>query len=408
MQIRESIIMALVAIRQNKLRSILTLLGIAIGVFSIIAVMTSMRVLQNTVESGLSFFGAHTIQIQKFPAIHTGGADWQKYRMRKDITYQQGRLVSERSQLAVAVGIESWQGGRLLTSEFGQTNPNVSITGQTPGGLFTNNWNVKEGRGLLEHDVEFARNVAVIGKNVADRLFPYTYPIGRDIRIDGERFVVIGLFEERGSLLGGNQDNFVAIPITAFFKQYGKQRSVNISVQSKNADLFDETVEEVREILRLARKVPPGEADDFEIFSNDTLIQEFNNLTFLIRAGVGFISFIALLAAGVGIMNIMLVSVTERTREIGIRKALGARKKNILNQFVLESIVLCQIGGLAGIVLGIISGNLLAMYFSIPLVFPLDWSIIGVAICSFVGMIFGVYPAWKAANLDPIEALRYE
>ncbi len=400
--------MALGAISANKLRSILTLLGIAVGVFSIIAVMTAMRVLQNSIESGMTVLGSHTFQVQKFPAIQMGHTDWRKYRQRRDIDYTQALLVQDRATLARAVGIEAWRGGRIVSSEYAQTNPNVSITGQNPEGLFTNNWNVAEGRGLVVQDIEFAQNVAVIGKNVADRLFPYTYPIGREIRIEGERFQVAGLFEERGSFLGGNQDNFVAIPITTFFRLYGKERSLGVMVQARNADVFHEAIEEVRGILRVARRVSPGQPDDFEIFSNDTLIEEFNRLTFLIRAGIGFISFIALLAAGVGIMNIMLVSVTERTREIGIRKAVGARKKNILTQFVLEAIVLCQIGGIAGIALGVVGGNVIAFMLSIPPIFPYDWAVIGLLICSAVGVIFGVYPAWKAANLDPIESLRYE
>jgi len=408
MQINESIIMALAAIRANKLRSILTLLGIAIGVFSIIAVMTSMRVMQNSIESGLTILGSHTFHVQKFPALQMGHADWRKYRQRKDIDYQQARLVSERASLARAVGITAWSGGRILRSESAQTNPNVSVSGMNAEGMYTRPWNISEGRFITEQEVEYGRNVTVLGKNVADRLFPHTYPVGRDIRIEGERFTVIGLFEEQGSFLGSEQDNFVVIPITAFFKLYGKERSLGISVQAMNSETYRESIEQVRGILRLARQVPPADPDDFEIVSNDSLIQEFNRLTFMIRAGIGFISFIALLAAGVGIMNIMLVSVTERTREIGIRKAVGARKKNIMSQFVLEAIALCQIGGLAGIALGLIGGNVLALMLSITPVFPYDWALIGLLICSIVGIVFGVYPAWKAANLDPIDALRYE
>lgn len=400
--------MAFGAIRANKLRSILTLLGIAVGVFSIIAVMTSMRVMQNSIESGLTVLGAHTFQVQKFPAIQVGHADWRRYRQRQDIDYEQARLVTDRATLARAVGISAWRGGRLLRSEYEQTNPNVSVSGMTPQGIQTNNWNIAEGRFITDHEVEYASHAAVLGVRVAERLFPYTYPIGREIRIEGSRFTVIGILEERGSFLGSEQDNFVVIPLTAFFKLYGKDRSLGISVQARGPDTYHEAIEQVRGILRVARQVPPGDPDDFEIVSNDSLIEEFNQLTFYIRAGIGFISFIALLAAGVGIMNIMLVSVTERTREIGIRKAVGARKKNIMSQFVLEAIALCQIGGIAGIALGLIAGNIIALMLSFPPVFPVDWAIIGLIICSVVGIVFGVYPAWKAANLDPIESLRYE
>jgi putative ABC transport system permease protein len=179
-------------------------------------------------------------------------------------------------------------------------------------------------------------------------------------------------------------------------------------VKAASQDVYEDAIEEARSILRTIRKVPPGRDDDFEIFSNDSLIKQFDDLTFYIKVGVAFISFIALLAAGVGIMNIMLVSVTERTHEIGIRKAIGAQKKNVMAQFITEAILLCEVGGLVGVVLGILGGNVAALSFSIPAVIPYDWAVIGLVVCSIVGIIFGTYPAWKAANLDPIESLRYE
>jgi putative ABC transport system permease protein len=179
-------------------------------------------------------------------------------------------------------------------------------------------------------------------------------------------------------------------------------------VKAKGPEVYDDCLEEARMILRTLRKVPPGAEDDFSIFSNNSLIGTFNEFTQYVKLGVGFISFISLLAAGVGIMNIMLVSVTERTKEIGLRKSVGARKSNILSQFMTEAIVLCQIGGIVGIGLGILGGNLAALAFSVPPVFPVDWALIGFALCGFIGIVFGVYPAWKAASLDPIEALRYE
>jgi len=190
--------------------------------------------------------------------------------------------------------------------------------------------------------------------------------------------------------------------------QYGRERSVNLLVQAKSAELYQATIDEVRSALRVVRKVSPGAEDDFAIFSNDSLIQQFNDLTLYIKLGIGFISFIALLAAGVGIMNIMLVSVTERTREIGIRKAIGARRGNILTQFVVEAVLLSELGGIIGVILGIGGGNLAAMLLKLPPIIPYDWAAVGLIVCSLVGIIFGVYPAWKAATLNPIEALRYE
>jgi putative ABC transport system permease protein len=183
---------------------------------------------------------------------------------------------------------------------------------------------------------------------------------------------------------------------------------LNILVQARNQASYEDTVEEVRGILRVIRKVPPGKEDDVEIFSNDTLIEQFKSFTRAVRLGIAFVSSIALLAAGIGIMNIMLVSVTERTREIGIRRAVGAKKRNIMTQFIMEAIVLCELGGAIGVVFGIIGGNATAYFLKLPAVIPVDWVLLGLGICSVVGVIFGTYPAWKAANLDPIDSLRYE
>jgi putative ABC transport system permease protein len=209
-------------------------------------------------------------------------------------------------------------------------------------------------------------------------------------------------------MFGETPDNFLAIPITTGLNAYGKERDVNLLIQARNQPLFDETVEQVRGLLRTLRKVPPGQPDDFEIFSNDTLIQQFRSVTLAVRVGVAVVSSIALLAAGIGIMNIMLVSVTERTREIGIRRAVGAKKRNILWQFVLEAIVLCQLGGLVGVLLGVLGGNLAAIFLKVPPTVPLDWVGFSILLCSLVGIVFGTYPALKAASLDPIESLRYQ
>jgi putative ABC transport system permease protein len=258
--------------------------------------------------------------------------------------------------------------------------------------------------------LDYARPVAVLGKNLQEKLFPPNVnPVGQTIRVGGSNYQVIGTFAKKGSTLGGDQDNFVVVPITTFFQDFGKTgRSMHIMVKSVNRDVFDESQEEVRSILRKARKVPPGVDDDFSFFSNDSLITQFNEFTFYLRMGVLLVSSIALLAAGVGIMNIMLVSVTERTREIGIRKAIGASRRDILSQFIIEAIILCQIGGIVGVALGILGGNVVGLLLSVPAVIPWDWAAIGLGVCFLVGLVFGVYPAWKAAMLDPIEALRYE
>ncbi len=408
-ELKESFLMAINAIRTHKLRSILTLLGIAVGVFSIIAVMTAMGVLVNSVESGMSMLGSHTFQVQRFPSFQMGDGSRAKYRNRKKILYEQALLVKEQTTLAAAVGIEAWESGKIVKSALGNsTNPNVSLVGENLEGFITNNWNISEGRLFTEDELNAARNLAVVGQDVVDKLFPNINPINQKIRIDGSEYKIIGVVERKGQALGGKQDNFVAIPLTTFFRVYGKERDVHIMVKALSPETYEDCIEQVRGIMRTVRKVPPGAEDDFHIYSNDSLIKEFNDVTYYIRLGIFIISAIALIAAGVGIMNIMLVSVTERTREIGIRKAVGAKKSNILSQFILEAIILSEVGGIIGIILGILGGNLAALLMSVPPVIPLDWTIIGLLVCSFVGLIFGVYPAWKAANLDPIDALRYE
>ncbi len=410
MDFRETITIALNSIRSNKLRSTLTLLGIVVGVFSIIGVMTAVRVLQNSIESGMSGLGVHTFQIQKMPMLFNASrSQWQKFRNRKDIKLEQAEQLVEKMTTAKYIAIEVTDGGKVVQSGSLKTNPNVGVWGEMPDGLPTNNMTVVEGRGLSDDDYRFARNVAVLGTEVVKKLFPYGNPVGSEIKVESDRYRVVGTFERPGGSFGGSTDNIVVIPLTAYMNAYGKYpHDLHIMIKSKSAEVYDDCVEEARLILRSARKVEPGEDDDFAVFSNDSMIQQFNDLTFYVKLGIGFISFISLLAAGVGIMNIMLVSVTERTKEIGIRKAIGARKSAILTQFVTEAVVLCQIGGIAGIALGILGGNLTALMFSFPAIIPVDWALIGFALCAFIGIVFGVYPAWKASNLDPIEALRFE
>lgn len=407
MNFGEIVSIALYAIRANKLRSVLTLLGVVVGVFSIIAVMTAVQVLQSSIESGLSGLGSHTFQIQRMPNF-ASHEEWHKARLRKKITMDQAQKFVQRAKLAQYIGIESWIGGRVVQAGGNKTNPNISVVAENVEGLYTNNWTIAEGRPFNQGDIEFSQKVVILGSEVAKKVFPNGGSLGQQIDVGGFRYKVIGVFEEQGSSLGGNQGNYVSIPLTTFLEQYGRQRDLHIMVKAQSAERFNDALDEARYLMRTIRQVDPGKPDDFEIFSNDSLIATFNDFTFYVKLGVGFISFIALLAAGVGIMNIMLVSVTERTREIGIRKAVGARKAGILSQFVAEAIVLCQIGGIVGIGLGILAGNLVAVAFDIPAVFPVNWALIGFFLCSFIGVAFGVYPAWKAANLDPIESLRYE
>ena len=407
MEYKETIIIALTAIKANKLRSTLTLLGIVVGVFSIIGVMTAMRVLQNSIETGLSDLGAHTFQIQKMPRF-ANRKEWLKAMARKDLTYEEARLVEERMTLAEYVGIEGSDGGHEI--QFGdlKTNPDVNVYGETDQGFPTNNWTIAEGRLFSEGELEHDESVVILGDGVVKKLFPNGNPIGSEIRVASLKVKVVGTVAAKGAVLGGDQDNFVILPLQDFLNKFGRRQSLHIMVKSKTPEDYEDAMDEARYILRAIRQVPPENEDDFYVFSNDSVISAFNDFTFYIKIGAGFVSFIALLAAGIGVMNIMLVSVTERTKEIGIRKAIGAYKRTILSQFVVEAMVLCQLGGLVGIGLGILGGNMVALAFHFPPVFPLDWALIGFALCTTIGVGFGVYPAWKAASLDPIVALRFE
>lgn len=406
----ESFRMAMHALTAHKLRSALTLLGVLIGVFSIIVVMTAMRVLQRNVESELSQLGANTFQVRKWPAVQFGGPEtWEKYWRRKNLTMAHGKAVFDRATLAVNVGIERtfWNGE--VTSRYDKTPPNVTLFGATPGGFPARNWVVAEGRALAEADIDSARDVVVVAAAVARTLFPFGSALGDRVKVDGINYTVVGVLESKGASLGGDQDNFVIIPITTGLNRYGRiWASLSILVQAASQEAYEDTVEQVRGILRAVRKVEPGVEDDFEVFSNDSLIKQFQNFTLTVRIVVAVISSIALLAAGIGIMNIMLVSVTERTREIGIRRAVGAKKRNIMTQFIMEAVVLCEVGGTIGVLLGLAGGNGIAWYLEVPPVIPVDWVVLGLVICSVVGIVFGTYPAFKAANLDPIESLRYE
>jgi putative ABC transport system permease protein len=405
---KESLAMALHAIRANKLRSALTLIGIVVGIFSIISVMTAMGVLRQSIEEGITQLGANTFQIDKND--HGFGGHERRFRNRKPITYEQALAVRDKSTLALAVGIESWEFGKIIWWQGQKTNPNVSLAGENLEGIVTNDWTVEHGRGITQQDMDFGRSVMLIGKPVAEKLFPPSInPIGQQVRVDGLWYEVIGVLQSKGGALGGNQDNLVILPLFTFFQKYGRAgRSFHIMVKAINREVVDDAIEESVSILRAARNLKPADENDFGYFSNDSLVRQFNDFTLYLRLGVLVISSIALLAAGVGIMNIMLVSVTERTREIGIRKAIGAQKRDIMQQFIIEAIILCQLGGMFGILFGIIGGNVVSVLLEAPPVIPWDWTAIGFGVCSLVGLTFGIYPAWKASALDPIEALRYE
>jgi putative ABC transport system permease protein len=405
-QFGESFRIAFQAIRAHKLRSILTLLGIIIGVMTIIAMQSLITGLRNSVREQSSMLGSNVFQVQKYPAV--GGGDWSKYRNRKDLTIEEADAVRERVTFAENVGAEVWAFGREIRYGDNKTMPIIPVAGATPEFLGNNSYEIAEGRFITDQDVDFSRRIAVIGTDIVERLFPYEYPIGRDIKIEGERFEVVGIFTEMGSMFGESRDNRVVIPISRFEKVYGKHRSINITIQAKSSDVYQDAIDQTIGVLRAVRKVSPGAENDFEIRTNDSFMEFFDNLTKIVKIVAIAIASISLLVASVGIMNIMLVSVTERTREIGIRKSLGAKRRDILWQFLIEAIVLSEVGGVIGILVGLGIGKLVEVISPIPADVPLWTVILGLVFCSFVGIVFGVYPATKAARLDPIEALRYE
>jgi putative ABC transport system permease protein len=398
------------SILNNKLRTSLTILGVVVGIFSIIVIMTIITMLQSSIEDGLSMLNKNTFQIEKFDRSQARGPGGDRsWRNRKDITIVEARRLKDLLTEAKYVGAEQWQMGKIIKFGNKETNPNISLSGQTLDGVHTNNWKVKDGRDLRESDIKNSTYVCILGQDVVEKIFPNTNPVGKTVRVDGKPLRVIGEFERQPTMFGQSNDNFVVMPITTWQSFYGKySTSVNIMVTARNTENYDDVIEAAIGHFRKIRKVKAGEPNDFSIFSNESLITMVNDITDPIKLGALIVSLIALLAAGVGIMNIMLVSVTERTREIGIRKAIGAKRSSILVQFLIEAIILCLFGGLVGIIVGIGIGNFAGSFLNAQSAIPVDWVMIGISLCVTIGIIFGTYPAYKAANLDPIEALRYE
>lgn len=408
MHITEPIAMALNSLWNNKLRSSLTLLGVIIGVFTIIGMQSVITGFRAQVYQQMSILGANVFQVQKYPSVNMGRHQRWQYRNRKDITWENARAIEKYATHVEAVGPESWQFGQIVKFKDNKTRNAISVAGGTPEFAVNNGYYVESGRFITDSDVLHARNVAVIGVDIVDQLFPFRNPIGETMQVSGHPFLVIGVLEERGSQFGDSRDNRVIIPLSAWEKIYGSRHSINITVRARSSEEFQMAVDEVTSILRTVRKVSPGDPNDFEIFSSSSLKTNFDQMSKMVRYAAIGIASISLLVAGIGIMNIMLVTVTERTREIGIRKAIGAQRRHILTQFLIESVILSVFGGLIGVVVGIVIAKILSNVTSLPSAIP-GWAIIvSLMFCSLIGLVFGMYPAAKASRMDPIESLRYE
>lgn len=407
MNFLEILRLAVASLTANKLRSGLTILGITVGVFSVIGVMTIITGLRGSVESGLNVLGANSFQISKFPPINfSNGA---QFRNRRDITYPVAERFKELMGDSGRVNLQLGRGGMVAMVRDRRTNPNVRLVGSDDNYITAFAYDIVAGRNLSPDDLAYGRPVCLVGADVTAKLFPGEEGVGQAIRINGQNYTVVGLLGAKGASFGSSRDNLVITPISRFLAIYGRAgRSIAINVQSfSQADLADVQERSVG-AMRLARGLHPEDGNDFEVFSNESLIEAFNEIADVVAAGALIISAIALLASGVGVMNIMLVSVTERTKEIGVRKSIGAKKQNILMQFLSEAIALSLIGGLAGVAIGVLGGNAVGVLMNTPVTFPWLWAGIGMGVCGGIGVLFGLYPAWKAASLDPIEALRYE
>ncbi|MCC5914425.1 MAG: ABC transporter permease [Balneolaceae bacterium] len=408
MNILEVFRQAFDSIRSNKLRSSLTLLAISVGVFAIISANTAVLVLDNYFRDTLSLMGGDVVTVTKMPAISMGPMDWETYRNRPDITIAQMERLKDLSVDAGGIGPNRTY--RTTRVSFGdeETEPNIGIIGGNEHYLDNNAFNIESGRNFLPEDIDYARSVAIIGADVESALFGREVALGRTIRIEGRPYTVIGVTEAKGNVFGQTLDRFVLIPYSQAAGIYGRNQNIGIQVRAGSVDNIDAVIDELTGILRAIRQVDPGAVNDFEISTNETLSSSLENFTGVLYI-IGFvIGGIVLLGAGIGVMNIMLVSVSERTREIGVRKAVGAKKSTIVSQFLMESVAICQIGGVIGILAGAALGNGAALWLDSSIVIPWGSAVGGVIGMTIVGVVFGVYPAYKAAQLDPIESLRYE
>ncbi|HEX7401958.1 MAG TPA: ABC transporter permease [candidate division Zixibacteria bacterium] len=405
MQLLEGIIIALNSLISNKLRSVLTLIGVIIGVMTVIAVVSVISGMNRYVEAEISSMGSTTFLIRKF-GIVTSDEEWHEMMKRKDLTTSDMKAIEENCPDCWRVGAQAVSFRKIKYKN--KHLSSMAVVGATANITEIASHDVYEGRSFSEFEVERNRQVCFVGWDIKDNLFPNEDPLGKDIKVGNSYFRIIGVAERKGSFLGESQDNFVLIPITAFEKLYARRFFLEIFVKAKDYMSMQEAMDESRVILRARRNISYDKPDDFAMLTSEGVMDFFRQFTQLAFLVMGGISSISLVVGGIVIMNIMLVSVTERTREIGIRKALGARRRNILWQFMVEAVTLALVGGAIGIIMGALIAQLIAWLSPLPASVEV-WSVgLALLVSSSVGIFFGIFPAMKAARLNPIEALRYE
>jgi putative ABC transport system permease protein len=408
--IKESALMAVDTLWVNKLRSSLTILGVSVGVLTVIFMVSIIQGLNKAFAEQIEALGSNSIWVTKFD-VSFGRQPSSEQLHRKDLTLEDADAI--RNEAPSIVGVSPLRRKIAETVRYADKQSDTPILiGVTPYYEFTQSSYVGRGRFITDTDIRERSNICVLGQDLVKALFPYEEPLDKEVKIKGRPFHVVGVMEPLGNFLGQSRDNSIFVPITTFNKYYPDEPFPEvvfvIIVRPVSRAYVKSAIDEMTDILRRRRRVPPGAPNNFGISSQDALLDVYNQLTGATYLVLTAISFVALMIGGIGVMNIMLVSVTERTKEIGVRKAVGATKFNILSQFLIEAVVLTAIGGLAGLAVGEGASFLMNKYSPLPAYVPL-WAIgVGIGISAAVGIVFGLWPAWKAARLDPIEALRWE